>query len=168
MNQDFDSKCREFGNARLAIAAEAQSQSDWERLWKAPAHSFPFAWGTCWKQCVEYRVDDYAREIGFFLDVLGFDAVALAPDFAMLNNEAQEFFLAVRAAENGSATPPDAIRIQFLIDGILETAAELEGRGIRFEKRPEPCEPSSPMLTGWFRTPHGVPVDLWGMVQDPQ
>lgn len=157
-------RCRQFGTDRLAVATEAKTPADWERLWKAPAHPFPFAWGTCWKQCVEYKVDDFALELGFYLDILGFDSIALAPDFAMLNNEAEDFHLAVRTAEKGNSTPPDAIRIQFLISDILETTAELEGRGVQFEKRPEPCEPDSPMYTGFFRTPHGIAVDLWGLV----
>lgn len=168
METSFAEKCREFGAARLAVAAEAQSPADWERLWKAPAHPFPFTWGSCWKHCVEYRVDDFPLELGFFLDVLGFDSVALAQDFAMLNNEAEEFHVAVRPATNGNATPRDAIRLQFLISDIVETAKRLQSRGVVFEQPPAPSEPDSPMYTGYFRTPHGIPVDLWGMVLPPE
>jgi len=156
-------KCRQFGLQRLAIAAQAKTTEEWQQMWKAPAHPYPFTWGPCWKQCIEYRVEDHAAELGFFVDILGLECNALGNDFAMLTNEAGDFYFAIRPCEEGSSTPPDALNLQFMLSNIQETAIRLEQRGIVFEKPVQPYEPNSPMLTGTFRTPHGIAVDLWGM-----
>ena len=62
-------RVRAYGKARLDIARRAQSRQDWDTLWKKPLHEFPFTWGAYWKQSIEYRVADFAAEIGFFIDV---------------------------------------------------------------------------------------------------
>jgi hypothetical protein len=84
----------------------------------------------------------------------------------MFTSPSQDFFLAVVPAAPGErSTPPDALRIQFLVNDILKTTRELERRGVAFEQRPQPCQPGSAMYIGFFRTPHGVCVDLWGLVE---
>ena len=40
---------------------------------------------------------------------------------------------------------------------------KFEKRGIEFEKKPA-SHMGSPIYSATFRTPHGVAVDLWGMV----
>ncbi|HLK56187.1 MAG TPA: hypothetical protein VKU00_06470 [Chthonomonadaceae bacterium] len=158
-------QCREYGESRLAVSREAKSQEDWQRLWRDPAHPYVFQWGTCWKQCIEYRVEDFAAEIGFFLDVVGLDSNALGPDFAMLTNKEGDFYFAVKPTGDVPPTPPDAIRLQFMLTDVLNTAAELERRGVVFEQPVAPDAPESPLVTGYFRTPHGIAVDLWGLVK---
>lgn len=165
-NTAFVETCRKFGEQRLDIAAKAKTKEDWQALWTGPAHPYPFTWGPCWKMCIEYRVDDYPAEIGFFLDILGLDSNALGADFAMLMNSEQEFTFAVKPAGAEGSTPPNAIRLQFMLNDLLQTAEELEKRGIVFEVFPQPSEPGSPLYTGMFRTPHGIAVDLWGMVSE--
>jgi hypothetical protein len=53
-------RVRAYGRARVDIARRAVTPQDWEELWKPPQNPFPFTWGKYWKQCVEYRVDDFA------------------------------------------------------------------------------------------------------------
>lgn len=156
---------RAYGKARLDIARRAATRSEWERLWKEPAFPFPFTWGEWWKQCIEYKVDDFAAEVGFYTDILGLPVIAFDPNYAMFTSPAEEFYLAIIPAfEPGKSTPAEALRIQFMVANIFETVRELERRGIVFEQKPQPCERGSSMFLTYFRTPHGICVDLWGLV----
>jgi catechol 2,3-dioxygenase-like lactoylglutathione lyase family enzyme len=160
---------RAYGKARLDIARRAATRSDWDQLWKEPAFPFPFDWGDWWKQCIEYKVDDFPAEVGFFTDILGLPVVAFDPNYAMFTSPSRDFFLAVvPALEAGKSTPPDALRIQFMVADIFKTVQELERRGIVFEQKPQPCEQGSSMFITYFRTPHGLSVDLWGIVPEPE
>lgn len=155
---------RAHGRARIEIAERAITRADWERMWKEPAHPFPFVWGAWWKQCVEYKVDDFAAEVGFFIDFLGLPVNAFDPDYAMFTSPGRDFFIAVVPTPPGErSTPPDALRLQFMVADVFHTSGELERRGIPFEQPPTPCEEGSSWCVASFRTPHGIAVDLWGM-----
>jgi hypothetical protein len=157
---------RELGEARLQALRDMENSDTGRRPLNQPAFGYPFKWGDCWKQCMEYRVDDFAAEVGFFADILGFPVYACSSDNFMFTSPDGAFFFAVVASSDDvAATSAGTIRMQFMIDGIIDTAHELEQRGITFEKFPEPWEPDSPLYTGTFRTPGGVGVDLWGMVE---
>ena len=158
-------RVRAYGKARLDIASRAQSTSDWDKLWKNPAYPFPFTWGEYWKQCIEYKVDDFAAEVGFYTDILGLPVNALDPGYAMFTSPGGDFFIAiVPTLDSTRSTPPDAIRIQFMVADVFGTAGELERRGIKHEQWPQPCADGSTLYIGYFRTPHGICVDLWGLV----
>jgi hypothetical protein len=157
---------QELGEARLRALRDMERSETGRQSVNEPAFGYPFRWGDCWRQCMEYRVNDFAAEVGFFADLLGFPVNACSSDYFMFTSPDGAFFFAIAAASDDvTATPAGAIRIQFMIDGIIDTAHELEQRGINFEKFPEPCELNSPLHTGTFRTPNGVAVDLWGMVE---
>jgi len=162
-NYPINPRVRALGKARLDIARRAQTPADWQALWKAPANDFPFAWGERWKQCIEYRVDDFAAEVGFFIDILGLSVNALDPDYAMFTSPQGDFFFAVVPAGDGPATPPDAIRLQFMLSDIFAAVEELQRRGIAFEGPPQPVQPRSTLHIATFLTPHGICIDLWGM-----
>ena len=158
-------KFRAYGKARIDIAMRATSQAEWQKLWKKPAFPFPFTWGDNWKQCMEYKVDDFPAEVGFFIDILGLPINAFDPSYAMFTSPKGEFYFAViPTLEGEKSTPPDSIRIQFMVDNIYQTASELERRGIQFEQWPQACSEGSSLYIGYFRTPHGISVDLWGLV----
>ena len=160
-------RIRAYGKARIDIARRATSLAEWDQLWKKPANDFPFDWGNHWKQCVEYKVDDFAAEVGFYIDILGLPVNAFDPEYAMFTSPGGDFFLAIVPKPEGrSSTPPDAMRIQFMVADLLETTKELERRGITFEQKPLPCSPGSSLCIACFRTPHGITIDLWGVV-DP-
>lgn len=165
-NYPINPRVRAFGKARIDIAEHAKDPADWARLWKPPSNSFPFAWGESWKQCVEYRVDDFAAEVGFFIDILGLPVNAFDPGYAMFTSPQGDFFFAVVPTPHGEqSTPPDAIRLQFMVRDIMNTTSELEQRGIFFEQPPQPLHPGSSLSIGYFRSPHGICVELWGMVE---
>ncbi len=160
-------RVRAFGKARLDIARRAQTREDWDALWKKPQHEFPFTWGAYWKQCVEYRVSDYAAEVGFFIDILGLPINAFNEYTAMFTGPEQEFYFAVTPTFAGQQpTPPDALRLQFFVGDIFAVAEELERRGILFEQPPQPVAEGSNYYVGTFRTPHGICIDLCGIVDD--
>ncbi len=162
-NYHVNPRFRAYGKARIDIAQRAASRDDWDRLWKKSTYPFPFSWGDSWKQCVEYKVADFPAEVGFFIDVLGFPVNAFDPDYAMFTSPNGEFYFSVvPALEREEATPADAIRLQFMVDHIFETAVELERRGIKFEQWPTRSSENSSLLIGSFRTPNGIGVDLWG------
>lgn len=166
-NYPVNPRVRAYGKARIDIAQRAKNPTDWEKLWKTPSNHFPFIWGESWKHCVEYKVDDFAAEVGFFIDVLGLPVNAFDPGYAMFTSPQGDFFLSIVPSPQGEpSTPPDAIRLQFMLIDIFATTRELENRGIAFEQLPEPVQPGSSLYISYFRTPHGICVDLWGMVKD--
>jgi len=159
------SKVRAYGKARIDIARRAVTRQDWDTLWKRPQNDFPFTWGKYWKQCIEYRVDDFASEVGFFIDILGLPVIAFDPSYAMFTSPAGEFaFSVVQALEGSYSTPADAIRIQFMVDDVFATTEELGRRGIVFEQNPEPLSEGSILYVATFQTPHGICMDVWGEV----
>ena len=161
-------RVRAYGKARLDIARRAQTRQDWDTLWKRPLHEFPFTWGAYWKQSIEYRVADFAAEIGFFTDVLGLPVNAFNEYSAMFTGPQQEFFFSVTPTFEGQEpTPPDAFRLQFFVADIFQVAEELQKRGISFELPPQAVTEGSNYYVGSFRTPNGICIDLCSIVEQP-
>jgi hypothetical protein len=165
-NYPINPRVRAFGKARIDIARRAKNQAQWEKLWKQPSNSFPFVWGESWKQCVEYRVDDFPAEVGFFIDILGLPINALDQGYAMFTSPQGDFFFSVvPTPHTEQSTPPDAFRLQFMVKDIIATSHELQHRGIDFEQPPQSLHPDSSLSITSFRTPHGICVELWGKVE---
>jgi catechol 2,3-dioxygenase-like lactoylglutathione lyase family enzyme len=158
-------KIRAYGKARLDMAHRATNRQEWEELWKESRYPFPFEWGNGWRYCMEYRVDDFAAEIGFLIDILGFPVVSLDDNCAMFTNPEGDFYFAVVAAEEGQGTPADAIRLQFMIQNIYQVAEELQRRGIELEHKPQIYAENPPVHYCSFRTPHGIIIDLWENIE---
>lgn len=156
-------RIRAYGKARIDIAQRATTRDDWDRMWKKSTYPFPFSWGKSWKQCIEYKVTDFPAEVGFFIDILGFPVNAFDPDYAMFTSPNGDFFFSVVPVQNeDEVTAPDSIRLQFMVERILDTAVELERRGVSFDQWPSIASPGSPLIIGSFRTPNGINIDLWG------
>lgn len=154
---------RAYGKARIDIAKRAMTRADWDQMWVKPTNPFPFSWGSSWKQCVEYKVMDFAAEVGFFIDILGFPVNAFDPDYAMFTSPNGDFFFSVvPAREDEAPTPVGAIRLQFMVENIIETAHELERRGVKFDQMPARVADNSAFLIGSFHTPNGIGIELWG------
>ncbi len=121
-------RVRAYGKARLDIARRVQTQQDWDELWKPPTYPFPFAFPASgsWKACLEYRVDDFPAEVGFWIDILGLQVNAFGPDYVQLSSPGGEFCIAVTSTfENQSSTPPNSLRLQFFVQDLLQTVEEL-------------------------------------------
>ena len=162
-NYPINSRVRAIGKARLDFAGHTKNQIEWEKQWISPSNPFPFDWGESWKQCVEYRVDDFPAEVGFFIDILGFSVNALDPTYAMFTSPQAEFFISIVPTQpNELSTSPDAIRLQFMVKDITRTTQALQQRGISFDHTPQPLHPGSTLQISSFRTPHGVSIELWG------
>lgn len=160
---------RALGEERLGVAREARTPEDWKKRWKDTTHAFPFVWGSCWSATITYQVDDFAAEVGFFVDGLGFRCNAIGDDFCMLAAPDRSYFFCVTPVpDGGRATPVDTFRLSFMLDDIEATSASIDDRGIPFERRPSPeGGPDSPMRMGWLRTPNHVKVELWGLLDEP-
>ncbi len=163
--RNMSAKVRAYGKARLDVARRVREGGDWNALWKKGQYDFPFQWGQNWKQCVEYRVDDFAAEVGFYTDVLGLPVNAFDVNYAMFTSPDQAFFLAVVPTQEGEpATPFDAVRFQFMVSDLFPLTEELEKRGVVFEQYPQAVAEGSELFIGSFRTPHGILIELWGIV----
>jgi catechol 2,3-dioxygenase-like lactoylglutathione lyase family enzyme len=161
-NYPANPRIRTYGKARIDLAERLKASADWEKLWKPPSNPFPFTWGQSWKQCVEYRVDDFTAEVGFFVDVLGFPIYALDSGYAMFTSPQNDFFFAVVPTYNDEhSNPPDAFRLQFMVRDVKSIFQELLHRGIAFELEPQPLCPGSSISIASFRTPNDICVELW-------
>ena len=159
-------RVRAYGRARLEIAQRAQTREDWDALWKPPQQYFPFEWGAPWKQCIEYKVDDFAAEVGFFIDVLGLPVNAFNADYAMFTSPGHDFYFAVVPTPEGSrGTPADAFRLQFMVADIFATTQELARRGVHLEHEARPIYEGSQQWVASFCTPHGIALEIWGLVE---
>lgn len=161
-------RIRAYGKARLDIARRVQTQEDWDALWRPPTHAFPFTFSSTgsWKQCLEYCVDDFAAEVGFWIDILGLQVIAFSPDYVQFNSPGGEFTFAVATAFDGQpSTPPWSFRIQFYVQNLSRTVQELEHRSISFDRLPMLQHPDSPLYCATFSTPHGIPIDLVGEIE---
>jgi hypothetical protein len=156
-------KMRAYGKARIDITKRAKDEKDWQENWREQLYFYPFEFAEGWKTCFEYKVDDFAAEVGFYMDFLGFPSSAFSPSYAQFTSPDGDFFIGVSAVdEGGESTPPDALRLQFNILDLFDTIDELESRGIVFEGKPQPVYEDSDILVTTFRTPHGISIDLWG------
>jgi len=166
-NYPVNPRIRAYGKARIDLAMRLNNTSDWDEHWKPPSNPFPLTWGESWKHCVEYRVDDFAAEVGFFIDVLGFSVNALDHSYAMFTSPQQDFFFAFVPTEaNEAPTSPNAFRLQFMVRDVSATYQELLRRGIAFELNPQPLCPASSIQITSFRTPNGIPVEIWGIAME--
>jgi hypothetical protein len=154
-------RVRAYGKARIDITRRARDEDEWRRLWKEPSQPYPFKPGAGWKFNLVYTVEDYAAEIGFFIDVLGFPVLAFSPSQAQLTSPEGSFALTILSArEDSLITPPDALRLQLNVEAILQTVRELERRGVIFDQQPAPIQSGSAWQSASFRTPHGVYIEL--------
>jgi len=159
-----DPRIRAYGKARIDVTRRAHDEREWQSLWREPRFPFPFTWADGWKQCMQYTVEDFAAEIGFFIDVLGFPVSAFSPNYAQFTSPDQAFYFGVAAAhEGGQVTPPDSLSIQFMLNDLEGAIQQLEQRGIVFERKPEAGAASLPIAV--LRSPHGVSIELWGASQ---
>jgi catechol 2,3-dioxygenase-like lactoylglutathione lyase family enzyme len=150
-------RIRAYGKARIDVTRRARDEREWQALWHEPRFPFPFTWGDSLKQCMQYTVEDFAAEIGFFIDILGFPVSAFSTNYAQFTSPDQAFFFAVR--EGGEITPPDSLSIQFMLKDLAGTIQQLEGRGVVFEHKPEAGNASPAIAV--LRSPHGVRIELW-------
>jgi catechol 2,3-dioxygenase-like lactoylglutathione lyase family enzyme len=156
-----DPRIRAYGKARIDVTRRAKDEQEWQKLWKQPRYSFPFDWGNSWKHCIEYKVDDFAAEVGFFIDVLGLPVAAFSPSYAMFTSPEQDFFFSFSVVREGEmSTPPETLRMQFRVRDIQRTVEELEGRGIIFEGHPDDSNNQDPWMTSCFHSPHGISIEL--------
>lgn len=155
-----------LGKERIEFSKSCKSQDDWEK-WESPKNDYAFEYGSCWKSTIEYRVENFEAEVGFFIDVLGTDCVTISENYAMLRGWEQEFAFSVRRPKDDeTTTPKDAFVIEFMVKDMMKTAENLLSRGIHFIEEPRREAEGSPMKIASFQTPHGMKIKLWSF--EPQ
>lgn len=156
-------ECRLLGHNRIRISEQAESRDEWERLWEPPKFDYSLKLVPWWKMTIEYKVFDFAAEIGFFIDILGFTISALSSKYAMLTNPTEDFHISIVEVEDESkTTPQDAFKIEFMVEDIDELQEELHNRGIVFEREPAPFgNHDSNFVLGTLRTPNNLQIGLW-------
>ena len=75
-------RIRAYGKARIDVTLRATDEKEWQSMWRNPLNPFPFTWADDWAFCFEYQVDDFPAEVGFFIDILGFEVRAFSPSYA--------------------------------------------------------------------------------------
>jgi predicted enzyme related to lactoylglutathione lyase len=156
-------KVRAHGKARIAITIEARDETDFLRRWHKPANEYPFEWENGHRFCIEYQVDDFAAEVGFYVDVLGITVDSISPSRAQFSSPDQELVLAVSAVDpEQPSIPPQNLLLQMFIKNLETTVTELEKRGVIFELPPQPSNSDPELLVARFQTPNGMFVELWG------
>ena len=156
-------RIRAYGKARIDVTMRAKDEKEWQAMWRNPLNPFPFTWADDWALCFEYQVDDFAAEVGFYIDILGFETRAFSPSYAQFTDPDNVYCISVSALPEGvEGTDPDSIRLQLKVHDIDQTVSQLEKRGVVFEHRPVPVYVGSKVKMGNFRTPHGVCIDLFG------
>jgi hypothetical protein len=158
---DFTARCRTYGIERLRAAAAIHTRRDVERMWREPANPFAFAFADGWKHTVALRIMDFPAEVGFYVDVLGFAANAIAADYVMLTSPRREFFLSLVQAGKRAATPPETISLEFMVSGLRATVDALRTRGIAVSSA-SPHSSGSPLHRASLDTPNGFKLTLWG------
>lgn len=158
-------RVRAYGRARIEIAQRAQTRQEWDELWKPPSQPFAFDWGPYWKHCIEYKVEDFSAEVGFFIDLLGLPVNAFNENYAMFTSPDHEFYFAVVPADKAKPTPADGLRIQFMVADIFKTTEKLQQRGIQFVQQPLPVSEGSNQWVASFQTPNGISLEIWGVVE---
>jgi hypothetical protein len=162
---DFNAQCREYGEARLALAAKCTAERSWKTDWEPPRLPFPIVWGDCWKAIFEVPVSDFPGDLGFFMDVLGFDVNAIDPGYAMLMSPDQAVtFAIVPATAERPALSGGPLRLEFMGSAIDRLADQLAQRGIDITPLHAPWGDDNPMRTLEFATPSGLPVKIWGFL----
>lgn len=158
-------RIRAYGKARIDVTLRASDEAEWQSMWRNPLNPFPFTWGEDWMICCQYMVYDFAAEVGFYIDILGFDVRAFSPSYGQFIDPEHICCLSVTAVPEGiEATDPDTIRLQLHVQDIDQTVLQLEKRGIVFEQKPILIHEGSSIKMGYFRTPHGVCIDLFGEI----
>lgn len=157
-------RLRALGAERRARVAGAADREAWREAMKN-ATSFPVTWGSCWKQSVEYAVEDLDAETGFYAEVLGMKTMILDANRSMFcDNDGAFCITAIAPTEERPAMPAGALSIELMIENILDTAHEFEARGAEFDEFPREEGPGSPLYTGVLTTPGGVCLRLWSLV----
>jgi hypothetical protein len=164
MANHINPKVRAYGKARLDFTLRAKNEAEWMQGWHDALYEFPFRLSNGWRFGFEYKVDDYAAEIGFFVDQLGFPVVSFSPSYAQFTTPEQNFIFSIAHALEGEiSTPPETVRLHMQVLDLEDTVQELQSRGIDFEQEPYLLESSSSMVAS-FRSPHGISIDLWQSV----
>ena len=104
-------------------------------------------------------MDDFAAELGFWIDVMGLQVNALGAEYGQFSSPGGEFCIAIaQAPAGGFSTPANSIRVQISVKKLSSIITELTRRSIQVHANP--FEGTANFAT--FLTPHGIAIELCG------
>jgi Glyoxalase/Bleomycin resistance protein/Dioxygenase superfamily len=160
---NINEKCQKYGIKRLETLKNIKSKEDFLKLWPKQKNSFDFKWGDCWKGVFEYGVDDYAAEIGFYIDYLGFELNASWDNHAMLMTPQGEFMFTVYEDKKSKGKVEKYLNIQFMIENIMAVSKRLKKNKITvIQNLKNEWGKESKMKTFKVVTPNNICITLWG------
>lgn len=128
-----------------------------------PKNPYSPHWGSCWKLSFEYKVTNFAAEIGFFIDILGFETNIFSTSYAMFTNPDQDsFFSIIQAQGEETPTQAESIKIHFVVKDLFQLSDELKNRNVSFLQPPMSAGEGTDLYSAILETPHGVMIELWG------
>jgi len=155
------------GAALVAAASNARSSDDWAAI--PQGAEWPFAWGSCWQHCITVAVQEPETEIGWFHSTLGLSAFAwdAEREYLMMSSPDSALLLGIgRTRSDAPPLPEGSMLLELMLEDIEGSARALAERGIDFDEPVRaPWGSGHPMRTAWLRSPGGIRVRLWGMVQ---
>ncbi|MBC8342460.1 MAG: hypothetical protein H8E61_00585 [Bacteroidetes bacterium] len=162
----FHQICNQFGKSRLEFLSKATQSGKAIEKWPSPSHYFPFHFGRFWQMTIEYKVNDFESEVGFFSDILGFRIITLSVNYAMFSVPDNTFQISfLRQSSTHSALEMKSFKIEILIERILELTEELKSRGIAFNQNPTKVGiDNHSFINCGFSTPNGLDICLWEQV----
>jgi hypothetical protein len=120
-------------------------------------------WGNCWKLSFEYKVSNFAAEVGFFIDILGFNVNIFSSTYAMFTNPDQDsFFSVIKSQGNEKPTPPESIRLHFVVKDLFLLVNELKKKSLVVIFPPESAGEETDLYSALLETPSGINMELWG------
>jgi len=169
---NFTEKCRELGRKRLELAGNMKTPEDWKKHWPASENEYIYKLGPCWTHMIEYYVEDFEAEVGFMIDMMGFDTFVVDNNesVCIVTNPDNHFYFCFYEAssQDKQPTPKDALKLSLMVEDIEEVGKKLEARGIEFDDKLHPPQEGSPMLRGFIRSPNGIPIEFWGMTEQSE
>lgn len=116
------------------------------------------------RQMFEYPVKDFEAEVGFYLDVFGFPAIALTKDYALFKHPETGDCISFRRNEESPTPIINGLKLLFMTTEISTTDTHLEATG--FVPNREIRKGSAVQEVIHLSTPAGVTVEIWQMPID--
>lgn len=104
---------------------------------------------------VEYKVKDYAAEIGFWVQTFGVTLLSIDDEYALLTDADRTFTISIKA--DYVAHDVSGFSLQWFTDNLGDTTDALDARGIAYETYYQ----SSNQRFVRLQTPAGVNVEIW-------
>lgn len=113
------------------------------------------------RQMFEYTVAHFEVEVGFYVSVFGFPAIALTDDYALFKHPDHGYCISFRKVNDSSDPSHIGLKLLFMTTDIPAADAHLEETGLAADREIRKGSPVQDVI--YFSTPAGVAVEIWQM-----